>query len=522
MPASPDRSDDRDATGMARWRLRLRRVLQALGVLAVAVVGGSVGWALAPGSTVELGPLTVQVDVDLGAAPGASLQMPPVGEVAFDTHRGPLAVRASVRGVDVQQAQALISSPTGVTDLTDTAPAVLRRGVARAAAWSVGCSLVAAALGGLAVYRRPRAGLRSLGCALAPLVVVGLVAAATFDPVALGQPRFTGLLSQAPYVAGQGQAVAQRLESYRSGVADIVRSVTILYTLADELPVLPRGGQVTTVLHVSDMHLNPQGFDLTEQLVEQFGVDVVADTGDITTWGTGAESATVSRIGALGVPYLFVRGNHDSIATQRAVAAQPGAVVLDGNATTVAGLTFAGIGDATFTPDVGPDGDGSKREAAGESAAELARAVRATDRAGDPVDIALIHDPSRLDPLFGQVPLILAGHYHQRIVRVDEPSGTRVMVQGSTGGAGISAGALRSLEDGEPQPLQATLLFFAASGDRQGQLVAYDEVTVGGLGLSSVTIERTVLPDPTAGDTADSTEVPDGDAAPLPVVTVQP
>ncbi len=113
--------------------------------------------------------------------------------------------------------------------------------------------------------------------------------------------------------------------------------------------------------------------------------------------------------------------------------------------------------------------------------------------------MALIHDPGALDPLFGKVPLILAGHYHKRVVRLDE-SGTRVMVEGSTGGAGISVGALNSIEKGEPVPLEATLLYFASSGDREGQLVAYDEVTVGGLGLSSVSIDRVLVPEPVAGD----------------------
>jgi predicted MPP superfamily phosphohydrolase len=520
--ASTPWSAGRPASGRAvRTRFSVRggragRLLGLLAVLTVAGVGASIGWALAPGSTVELGPLTVRVDVDLGTDPGASVQLPPVGEVSFDTHRGLLAVRASVVAVDVGDARSLISDPRAVTQLTASTPGVLRGGMLRAAAWSAGCALLGAAVAGGAVYRRPRAGGRSAAVAAAPLVLVAAVAALTFEPAALGQPRFTGLLSQAPYLAGQGQGVAQRLESYRSGVADIVQSVTTLYTLTDELPVLPRGGQVTTVLHISDIHLNPQAFDLTDQLVEQFGVDVVVDTGDITTWGTAAESATLSRIGRLGVPYVFVRGNHDSVATQEAVAAQAGAVVLDRTAATVAGLTFAGIGDAQFTPAAGRDDDATALEAAGRSATELAEVVRATDRVGDPVDVALIHNPGRLDPLFGHVPLILSGHYHERIVRTDEPTGTQVMVQGTTGGAGVTAGALRRLEEGDPIPLQATLLYFAAVGERAGSLVAYDDVTVGGLGLSSVTIERTVpdrdpeppTPSPPEPDVPSAVDVP--------------
>ena len=56
------------------------------------------------------------------------------------------------------------------------------------------------------------------------------------------------------------------------------------------------------------------------------------DTGDITDHGTKAENKFVEEIGTLGVPYVFVRGNHDSKTTQQAVARQKNAVVLDDTA----------------------------------------------------------------------------------------------------------------------------------------------------------------------------------------------
>ncbi len=510
----------------SRYRRVARRLLAGVAIAVVALTGAAIGWALAPASHAQVGPLSVRIEtVVLGEHP-ALIDLPPIGEVAFDSHAGPLGVRASVVSVDAAGAQDVLGSATGLAELAETAPDAVRSGVLRAFAWSALCSVVAAGLATAVVYRRRRRGLQGAAVTAAPLVVVAVVAALTFDPAALEQPQFTGLLSRAPYLAGEGRTVVDRLESYRSGVADMVRSVTILYTATDELPVLDRGGEVTTVLHLSDIHLNPQGLDLAEQLVDQFGVDVVVDTGDVTTWGSEAESATLARIGDLEVPYVFVRGNHDSQATQAAVAAHPNGVVLDGTTAEVGGLVFAGVGDARFSPDGGGHAEGeggeeevdeAKREAARGSAEELADLVGVTDRAGDDVDVALIHDPSALDPLFGKVPLVLAGHYHRRIVRLDE-SGTRVMVQGSSGGAGFSAGALESLEQGEPLPLSASLLYFAASGDRKGELVAYDEVTVGGLGLSSVSIDRVVV----SGDEVADPETEPGAAPMEPSVTIRP
>lgn len=473
------------------------RALRLLGLLGVVVAGGGVGWLLAPSSSTFVGPLEVHVDVVPSLRSGVHVRLPPVGEVDFDTHDAPVAVDVTVQSVDLESAQALIGSSEALLALQVAAPQVMRDAVIKASlsagAFTLGGALVAVTL----VYRRPRRVAQAGAVAGAVLLGLGGAALVTADPAALQQPRFTGLLSRAPYIAGESASALARLESYRSGLADFVQSVTSLYAVSDRVPVLQEDPGTVTVLHVSDIHLNPLGFDVAERLVDQFGAAAVVDTGDVTTWGTDIESATLSRIADLGVPYVFVRGNHDSFTTQAAVAAQPGAVVLDGNVAEVAGLTFAGIGDPQFTPEEGEGaGGGDRRERVGQALEELAQVVAGHNetRADDPVDVAVVHDPSKLDAVLGRVPLVMAGHYHRRINRLDE-SGTRVVVEGSTGGAGITSAGLRRLGEGEPLALTATLLHFATSGERAGTLVAYDEVTVGGLGLTSVTIERTVLDD---------------------------
>jgi hypothetical protein len=362
--------------------------------------------------------------------------------------------------------------------------------------------------------------------------------------------------------------VLQRLETYRSGLADIVRSVTALYATTGGLSELSTtdDDQVVTVLHVSDIHLNPLAFDLIDRLIAQFGVDAVIDTGDITTWGTEVESSTLARIGSLGVPYVFVRGNHDSVRTQAAVKQYKNAVVLDDKVAEVAGLVIAGIGDPVFTPDnaktdlpgppappIGanstapgatptspgptrtgiwpspglwptvsatpssssptesgsgagtgtstPTGPGVLGPAGpqGASNTRLAASIDAWNAThiGRPVQIAAVHEPYQLQPLLGLVPTVIAGHTHSRTTRLDS-SGTRVLIEGSTGGAGITSRGLLRLADKEPLPLAASLVYYARRGPRAGQIVATDAITVGGFGLTSVNLERTVVPPPTA------------------------
>ena len=576
------RAARRARTAWTTRGLWLPRAVRAGGVVAVAVAGGWVGAALTPTTTAGLGPLTLDVRVMPTLFSGVRVMLPPAGRVDFDTHETPVGVKVSVSSVDLEGAKKAIDTPGGLFVLSRNAPDELRRAVIEAALKTSGCAVVGSVLLSLLVYRRSwrRTGQVSLTVS-GGLVLVTTLTTVTFDADRFAQPNFTGLLSRAPYVAGSTTGLVDRLESYRSGLEDIVRGVTALSATSEDLPFLPAGGseEVVTVLHVSDIHLNPLAYDLIDQLVGGFGVDLVVDTGDHTTWGTGVESRTVRRVGRVGVPYVFVRGNHDSPGTEEAIADNRNAVVLDGTVTTVEGLVISGDGDPVFTPDQpenavtppavtpsaatssgvppgrrpassrrcprssvgapGPAGTGTggpvtTAAPGGSAGPEHEEAARAAPqdpqvRAGKelsgvvwewnvthpdhPVDLVAVHDPAMARQLVGSVPLVLAGHTHNRNVTTDH-TGTMIMVQGSTGGAGITARGLERLRDGQPLPLTATLVHIARSGERKGTVVGYDEVTVGGFGLASVSLQRHVVrsdqagPVPRAGETPTPTTTP--------------
>jgi hypothetical protein len=101
------------------------------------------------------------------------------------------------------------------------------------------------------------------------------------------------------------------------------------------------------------------------------------------------------------------------------------------------------------------------------------------DAGSAPVDVALVHESAMAEPLVGRVPLLLSGHAHERGHVAG--GGSLQLVQGSSGGAG-----LRSLDGEDPMPLEMSVLHF----DGEGALLAVDDITVGGLGQRSVTVER--------------------------------
>ena len=298
--------DDEVAALRTRRRRRRRRLLQGTTTALIALLGAIVGILLVPATKVEVGPLTASVHMRPSLHAETVLLLPPVGEVAFDTHRAPVRVEARVESVDVAAAEALFTSDAGLAELSRTAPEAITSAAAVNAALN---ALFCAAGAGLAVgltFRRVRRAVASAGGAAAVVAASALTTSLTFSPESLSQPRFEGLLSQAAYVADLGEATAADYANYRNTIAEFVGQVSALYIAADSLPVGLDAENVTTVLHVSDIHDNPQAYDVIEQLHTQFAIDLVIDTGDIVSWGTPWENELLREIGTLDVPYVYI------------------------------------------------------------------------------------------------------------------------------------------------------------------------------------------------------------------------
>lgn len=471
----------------------------------VTLAGIYAGLIAVGNTTADVGPFTAQFSITPSLSGGTDVQIPPLGSLGLASHDGPAHLTVRLDTLDQDRTFALASNANSLEAASQSAATDLKHGLTL----MIERSLVAALLGTLAVsalaFRNWRRVLISCGIAVVVLAATGATAATTFRADSIEEPTYRGLLANAPAVIGDAQTIATQFSRYRDQLQRMVSNVSKLYATFSTLPVYQASPDTTRILHVSDLHLNPAAWNVIAAVVKQYDIDMVVDTGDINDWGTSLESSFVAPIGSLGVPYVYIRGNHDSEFTAAAVAAQPNAVDLENGTTTVAGLTIAGIGDPRFTPDKQADNDSAGLlDASGE---QLAATIRASDT---PVDIALVHDPATTGPLDGIVPLVLAGHRHARSVSImppvpDRPE-TRLMVGGSTGGAG-----LRGLEGETPTPLEMTVLYL----DKTHVLNAYDEITVGGAGKAEVTIRRHIAGDDLAPVTAaSSAATPAGSANP--------
>ncbi|HSH23001.1 MAG TPA: metallophosphoesterase [Acidimicrobiales bacterium] len=302
----------------------------------------------------------------------------------------------------------------------------------------------------------------------------------TYDEEAFRNPRFEGSLERAPEILRTVEKHVEGFDDIRGRIGILSQQVANLYRAT---VVSPQAGDEVLLLHVSDIHLSPLGVEVVRQLASQFGVDAVVDTGDLTSSGFPLEGRIGDLIAGIPVPYYLAPGNHDSPEVRTALAAVPNVTVLDSSVVDIGGLRVLGVADPTFTAD--------NRIGTAEAAAEKRRQAAAVGRlaAARRPDVLAVHDPALAEDAAGEVPLVVAGHRHQR--GSEEREGTRFLTVGSTGATGLGSFTVATQLEYE-----AEVLHFSG-----GRLVAVDYVSLGGIG-GSFQIDRVVIEPPSTPDRA--------------------
>jgi hypothetical protein len=294
--------------------------------------------------TATMGPFHVRFDASFGRGI-TDITLPPLGTLRANTHLAPLHLRATLQDVDVDALQPYLTSPDGPGRLAAQLERQTLDRTVPFAFWLLEIGSLGALTLGALVFREARRAVAAL--------LVGLIAVAgaegltlrTYDPKAFLTPSYTGTLALAPQLFGPVEGTIRRAGYFRDELERIVASAGQAYAAVEANP-LGRGDEIT-VLHISDIHLSTLGYGFALQLAQSFNVDMVLDTGDTGSFGTTAEQAILTWVPRFDRPYVFVRGSHDSVAFQQAVASYPNATVLDGDATEVAGSRSTGSATPT-------------------------------------------------------------------------------------------------------------------------------------------------------------------------------
>jgi predicted phosphodiesterase len=470
---------------MRTWR---RRVLIAIAAVIVGIAGAWLAMRAFGRDTVPLGPFTVDLDAGFGAG-GTTVALPPLGEVRVNTHDVPLHLSATLTDVDVERLSKDLEgrSAKGVASrIASDARDRLGPFGLRTFAVAVSGGIIAGAV----VFRRRWRWVTVAATAAA--VAVGssaVVAGRTYRTEAFAEPTFVGTLRLAPQLLGPARELTEQIDDFRENFGRIVGGAVRAYTALE--PQSVGGGDELRVLHISDVHLNPLGIDFAVQIARGFDIDLVLDTGDLTSYGTPLDEQFVSQIRKFRRPYVFVRGNHDPPSVADLVERAPGGHALDGRAARVEGLRIFGAPHPVFTEDQRQDVDSEDlAQGARDAADSLARAVAELDHVPD---VVAVHDDRMTGSLAGRVPLVVSGHFHR--ARASVVDGTLFLRAGSTGGAGVNMFSRPA-----PVPLSASILYLERG--RRPHLVAYDLIE------QSPATGRLTISRHLAGDIPEDVEAP--------------
>ncbi|WP_143056207.1 metallophosphoesterase family protein [Pedococcus cremeus] len=413
--------------GRSWWRRRPPRwagaVLGALALVLACIGGGVAATTLFP-STVETINYRAQLRLSVSPEDVSSLHAPTIfGDINLDFN-GPVMAPGVLAGVQVKPTiTELLAQPKvsikalqpGPLELSNAAKDAV---VSMGGRFAVGSLLVAAlVVGGYAVWRRRRPSVRVLGvagtCWVLACGLTGVSIWQTYQPDRLDAFRTTGILGAVQRNADLLNGVetrAQQTTPYLKNLLALSAALQDKYTPQSlNEPVAAR------ILLVSDIH-GGQQYPLMKTIVKEENIDAVVDLGDLLNFGAVTEGDTVGLfkgIASLGVPYVFVRGNHDAQSAGdtrllERLAKVPNVVLLQPDEKTYTELTVGGVRIAGFN-DPRWFGDDNRNNAAKQVPARDAFKAAFADRPQP--DLVVSHEPGAVKDI-ERADLLAHGHMH--------------------------------------------------------------------------------------------------------------
>ncbi len=204
-------------------------LVPVLGAALFALVGATIGMAIASSVRVPIGPFTATLLARPSLDGRTTVSLAPLGTIRLDTHRAPVTVSVRVEELRLDEAEAIARDPQVLERLESELADDVRAGMRALAVRSV----LAAVLGGVIAALASSLRWRSLvvGAVASSVLVAGALAGtiATWRAEALAEPRFSGLLTIAPRAVGDVESVIERFGQYRAQLAKLVENVITLY-----------------------------------------------------------------------------------------------------------------------------------------------------------------------------------------------------------------------------------------------------------------------------------------------------
>jgi predicted phosphodiesterase len=416
--------------------VRLAGWAKMFAILVTALVGAILAVWLLGTTTFELEGIEFKAGLTPGRSGITELHFPPFGVVEAKTHKGPVKLVISLEQIRSDTFKSHMDNPPDQKQLVEQLQTSARDKITAFALRQAGVAFLGAFL---LVFLLWRPGLvKSFLYTIASTLILLLILTGIFrsyDTTAFHEPEYKGVLSMAPAAVKFASDSLTDLKQIRNQTRQIVSNLGLLFSSADSLMVMANPeeqGEVVKVLLVSDLHSNPVGIELCKSLAARFKVDFLINAGDLTDMGSQLETGATQDLATVGVPQLFIGGNHDTPETINFVAGLPNSHVLNGQMITLNGVKVLGFAHPlSAVPAVEYENPEEEREAFEQ---QLARVEEAVLTQGRP-DILVVHDSRLGKELTSLADLVVAGHDHR--IRIEEGSDGVFINPGTTGASGL-------------------------------------------------------------------------------------
>lgn len=417
----------------------------------------------------------------IGANGGTNLVIPPVGQLFLKTHLTPWQLIVTLDEINfVKLEQELNSLPT-----KDQWLGVFQAGVTKAIIRLFSLMFLYGLLGTalLMLFFRilPSNKLFWYSLLTSFLIVAIMIGSTvlTYDSTAIERPQYQGVLASAPWAMNLISIGLDNIEIIGENLKKISQGLPMLYQQAGKIQNIGAFQTYLAVLHVSDIHNNLATFDFISELVTNFKINLIIDTGDLTDYGTPIEAEIIDKIAELQVPYVFVPGNHDSpLIIERLQKLKNVKVITDGTLK-ISGLLIAGKADPAAKDNSAEVPTTEELEQARDEFCEKVTAL------SEPPNIVAVHNRILAEPLIGKVPLLLHGHTHKYAYSITD--GTVVNNAGTTGAAGLRGLTPKGV------PYSAAIFYWNKDEQDQLYLQAVDSIKINGV-EGKLTVERHTFP----------------------------
>lgn len=445
----------------------------------VAYIGGV--------ATTQLWPVHTETryfsaDVSVEPRLSSTIELPTVvGDVVM-TFDGPLAAPGLTAQVQVREevTDLLRSGRLRAAELQpdqEELREAMDAGV-REVAWKFAAGALATSLATLLAYAvtRPRhAGHVVVASGVATVLALawpGAAAYLTYRTDRVAEFRATSLLSLVQTNAGILDDLDRKADQ---GAIYVTNLLALSDAVRQEFtPAAVQQPEAARFLLVSDIH-GMNHYPLMRQIVASERIDAVIDTGDLLNFGQAREgqlTGVYDGIESLGVPYIFVRGNHDAVSATdegilRALARVPNVVLLEPSAgeyvrAEVNGVSISGFNDVRYF--------NQRSEDFGEEQEEAAARWREAAEGLEPTDLVITHQPFAAHRVPARA-ITLNGHMH-----VQDIDGSHVQMGSFTGGGLVNQFRLPPLTD---EAREAAAEDPETRGELEGHPYSFDILTVG-------------------------------------------